>query len=88
MAARTKGRSPSTSARKRPDKVVLYVLISAEQQRALRVMTFMRSVPMADLVRDAIDHYLAAKGPTAKDVENFVELVRRSVRAMPKPTSR
>ena len=81
MASRTKAQSPSASARKRPDKVVLYVLISGEQQRALRVQAFMRDVPLADLVREAIDDYLAAKGPTAEDVENFVKLVRKSVQA-------
>ena len=82
MAARTKAQSQSGSARKRPDKVVLYMLISGEQQRALKVLSFMRDVAVADLMRDAIDDYLAAKGPSAEDVENFVKLVRKSVRAM------
>jgi hypothetical protein len=59
---------------------VLYTLIEGEQQRALSVLAFMRRAAMADLVREAIDQYLEAKGPTPEEVENFVKLVRKSVR--------
>ena len=62
-------------------KVALYTLIEEEQQLALRVLSFMRQAPMADLVREAIDQYLAAKGPTPKEIENAIDMVRRSVRA-------
>ena len=86
MAARTKAKPSSASASKRPEKVVLYLHISDEQHRALRVQSFMRGRFLADVVREAIDDYLAAKGPTAADIENFIELVRKSVRAMPKPS--
>jgi hypothetical protein len=63
------------------------LLISDEQQQALRVLTFMRDVTTAELVREAIDDYLAAKGPTAEDIERFVKLVRKSVRAIGKPAT-
>jgi hypothetical protein len=62
--------------------VVLYALIDGEQHRALRVLGFMKQVPVADLVRSAIDEYLAAKGPTSADINAMVKLIRKSVRQM------
>jgi len=59
---------------------VLYTLIEGEQQQALRVLAFMRQSAMADLVREAIDQYLAANGPTAQDVESAVKQLRKSIR--------
>jgi hypothetical protein len=81
MATKTKAESPVRPRRAAGNKVVLYTLIEPEQQQALRVLGFMRQVPLADLVREAIDAYLAQKGPSAEDVENMVKLIRKSVRA-------
>lgn len=81
MATRTKAESPVRPRRAAGNKVVLYTLIEPEQQQALRVLGFMRQVPLADLVREALDAYLAENGPSAADVESMVKLIRRSVRA-------
>jgi anthranilate phosphoribosyltransferase len=59
---------------------VLYTLIDDEQQEALRVLAFMRQSAIADIVREAIDHYLASKGPTQEEIDGVVKLVRKSVR--------
>ena len=80
MAARNKPAQGAKTSRA-AGKVALYTLIEEEQQLALRVLSFMRQAPMADLVREAIDQYLASKGATAKEIESAVELVRRSARA-------
>ena len=77
---------PPPSTRRARDKAILYLQVGDEQLRALRVHAFMRGRTLADIVREAIDDYLAAKGPTAADIEDFIELVRKSVRAMPKPS--
>jgi hypothetical protein len=81
MAAKTKSAGSPLKQAKATGRVVLYTLIEGEQQRALSVLAFMRRVAMADLIREAIDQYLDAKGPTPEEVENFVKLVRKSVRA-------
>jgi len=80
MAAKTKANSPSTRSSKERDKVVLYLLIDGQQQQALRVLSFVRQTPMADIVREAIDQYLASKGPSAEDVERVVKQIRKAVR--------
>ncbi len=81
MTTRTKTRTAAKKPANRTGKVVLYALIDGEQHRALHVLGFMRQVPIAELVRTAIDEYLAAKGPTAADVEAMMKLIRKSVRA-------
>jgi hypothetical protein len=81
MSTKTKEAPAPARQRKTGGKVVLYALIEGEQQQALRVLAFMRQVPMADLVREAIDNYLQAKGPTTADVEGVVKQLRRSVRS-------
>ncbi len=79
---KTKARTAVKKPAGRTGKVVLYALIDGEQHRALHVLGFMRQVPIADLVRTAIDEYLAAKGPTAADIDAMVKLIRKSVRRM------
>ena len=69
-------------------KVVLYTLLEDEQGRALRVMAFKRQTGIAELVREAIDEYLETRGPSPKEIEKFVELVRRSVRAQFPPDAK
>jgi hypothetical protein len=81
MAAKTRNSGSPLKQAQATGKVVLYTLIEGEQQRALRVLAFMRHTGIAELVREAIDQYLEAKGPSAEEVENFVKLVRKSVRA-------
>jgi hypothetical protein len=81
MAAKSKSDEPSVKPRRASGKSVLYTLIEDEQQQALRVLAFMRQSAIADIVREALDDYLAAKGPTQDEIDNVVKLVRKSVRS-------
>ena len=80
MAAKHKPSDASFKPKRPAGKGVLYTVISDEHQNALRVLALMRHTTMADIVRDALDFYLAAKGPTQKEIDTMVELVRQSVR--------
>ena len=80
MAAKHKSPETPAKAPRFAGKGVLYTVIEDEQMNALRVLSFMRQTTMADIVREALDDYLAARGPSQKEIDNMVELVRKSVR--------
>ena len=80
MAAKNTSPDASFKPTRPANKGVLYTHISDEHQSALRVLSFMRDTSMAEIVREALDFYLAAKGPTQREIDTMVELVRKSVR--------
>jgi hypothetical protein len=80
MAAKSKSPEPSSKPTRPANKGVLYTTISDEHQNALRVLSFIRQTTMADIVREALDFYLAARGPSQKEIDTMVDLVRQSVR--------
>ena len=80
MAAKNKSPDTSFKPTRPAGKGVLYTTLSDEHMNALRVLSFMRNTTMADIVREALDFYLAARGPSQKEIDNMVELVRQSVR--------
>ena len=47
---------------------------------ALRVQCFIHPSTKADLVGEAFDFYLAAKGPSQREIDNVVERIPKSVR--------